>query len=61
MSNFVSHGQGSVCSVNDLVRIRLASSLAHWALPSKNETLLAQKENLLIQDNGTALFQALIR
>jgi len=46
-------GQALVCSFNDLVGRRLARR------PSENEKLLAQKENLLVPDDRTALFSSL--
>ena len=43
-----------VHSINDLIGRRLLQSLAHWA--SKSEKLVAQKENLPVPDDWTALF-----
>jgi len=39
---------------DDLSNPLPSSSLTHWA--SENEKLLAQKENLLVQNNGITLF-----
>ena len=49
LSIFACPGQVLVCSFNDLVGRWLSRSLAH-------EKLLAQKENLLVVDDGTELF-----
>jgi len=47
-----------LCPFNDLVGGWLAWSFAHWA--RENVKLLAQKENLLVQGNGMALFSSLV-
>lgn len=46
----------SFCSFNDLDGRWLAWSLVYWA--SGNEKRLAQKQNLLVQDNWTAFFSS---
>ena len=47
------NGQDLVCSFNDLVGRQLALFRGHWA--SENEKLLAQEENLVVLDDGTAI------